>query len=83
MGGRGAAFLPTQRIWRPFAVTVLRGSTGQTEVTTAAQTEFAADTWQDLSVDLPGRGDHYFVVQVHEVAPDRMAWSAPVFVTKL
>ncbi len=66
----------------PFAVTVLRGTVGRTEVVEAVQTELAADTWQGISVELPGSGDHFLIVQVHEAIPDRMAWSAPVFVTK-
>lgn len=66
----------------PFAVTVLLGTVGRSEVTPVVDTQLAADTWQGVSVNLPGSGDHFLVVSVHEATPDRMAWSAPVFVTK-
>ncbi|HWB82156.1 MAG TPA: phospholipase D-like domain-containing protein [Nannocystaceae bacterium] len=64
----------------PYAVSVLVSSVGGGAPEIVLTEELAGDAWQKLAVPLPSKGDHFVVVQVHEVAPDRMAWSAPVFV---
>jgi phosphatidylserine/phosphatidylglycerophosphate/cardiolipin synthase-like enzyme len=66
----------------PYAVTVLVGSVGNEAPAVALEQELAADMWHRLSVPLPSAGEHWVIVQVHEAAPDRMAWSAPIFVRR-
>lgn len=67
----------------PFAVTVLVGTVGGAAPIAAAELELGADAWHPIPIALPAAGEHYVVVQVHEAGPDRMAWSAPVFVQRL
>lgn len=67
----------------PYAVSVLVGTVGNATPTTAVQRELTGDAWHVIEVPLPAAGDHYVVVQVHEATPNRMAWSAPVFVRRL
>lgn len=66
----------------PFTATVLVGTVGGPPPASAAMVELAADTWTTIDVPLPTKGEHYIVVQVHEAAPDRMAWSAPIFASR-
>jgi hypothetical protein len=66
----------------PFSVSVFVGTVGAPVVSAVVEEELAADAWQEISVPLPSAGDHFVFVRVHEVAPDRMAWSAPIFVQR-
>jgi phosphatidylserine/phosphatidylglycerophosphate/cardiolipin synthase-like enzyme len=66
----------------PFAVTVLLGTVGQSAVSAVQELSLEGEAWEEIPVPLPSAGDHFVIVQVHEPGPDRMAWSAPVFVTR-
>lgn len=65
-----------------FAVTVFVGTVGGS-VESVSTAQLTGDTWHELKVDLPDAGDHFVYLEVHEAEPDRMAWTAPVFVTRL
>lgn len=66
----------------PFTLTLRRGEVGGTFETVWTTTVGAG--WHDLNLPLtaPGRTT-IFYVQVHEPGPDRMAWSAPIWVERL
>lgn len=66
-----------------FAVTVFMGTIGGTKVEAVAQHELDGGQWHRLDVKLPGAGEHFVYLEVHEPDPDRMAWSAPIWVTRL
>ena len=66
-----------------FSVTVFLGTVGGGKVEAVATHELAGGQWQQLELDLPGPGEHFAYVEVHEPGPDRMAWSAPVFIRSL
>ena len=36
-----------------------------------------------ITVALPTNGDQFFYLEVHEPSPDRMAWSAPIWISKI
>lgn len=63
-----------------FRVTVWGGTVGGT-TEPGDVVELTADTWHTLEVDV-NPGEHFFYVEVFEEAPNRMAWSAPVFVVR-
>lgn len=65
-----------------FAVTIFLGTVGGGAVQAVSEHELAAEEWHRLDVALPGEGEHFVYVQVHEAEPDRMAWSAPVFIRR-
>ena len=66
-----------------FEVVVYRGTLGGTAVVEVARTSVASATWQAISVALPANGEHFFYLEVLEPSPDRMAWSAPIWITKI
>ncbi|MDQ3335580.1 MAG: phospholipase D-like domain-containing protein [Myxococcota bacterium] len=39
--------------------------------------------WQTITVDLPTAGERFFYLEVKEPSPDRMAWSAPIWIERL
>jgi hypothetical protein len=38
--------------------------------------------WQTLSVELPTTGAHFVYLEILEPGPNRMAWSAPIWITR-
>jgi hypothetical protein len=66
-----------------FDVAVFVGTVGGATVEAVTRQELVADDWHRLDVQLPGEGEHFVYLEVHEPEPDRMAWSAPVWVTVL
>lgn len=67
----------------PYAISVWRGTVGASAAAVVLEQELVADAWHHtIAVELPEAGQHWVVVQVHERAPDRMAWSAPIFVQR-
>ena len=47
------------------------------------KSEEANKMWQQITVELPANGDHFVYLEVAEPSPDRMAWSAPIWITKI
>ena len=45
--------------------------------------DVAGGSWQQITVELPANGDHFVYLEVAEPSPDRMAWSAPIWITKI
>ena len=67
----------------PFRVAIYRGRIGGEEVTRVEELEVDGDGATDFSVALPEPGEYFFYVEVHELAAERMAWSAPIWVERL
>jgi phosphatidylserine/phosphatidylglycerophosphate/cardiolipin synthase-like enzyme len=88
MATRGAA-VAAQLLLRdpdydgPFEVKVYRGRVGGDEVSVAAELTASGGEWLRFDVALDAPGEHFFYVEVLEVGPDRMAWSAPIWVERL
>lgn len=66
----------------PFEVTVWAGRVGDAAARSVLTTTVAAGAWQDLEVQLPEVGSYFVYLEVLEAAPDRMAWTAPIFVER-
>jgi hypothetical protein len=64
----------------PYTVRVWAGTVGGAAAE-VDQKELGADQWHTLEVPV-GIGSGFVYVEVHEVTPNRMAWSAPVFVVR-
>ncbi len=65
-----------------FDVTVFFGTVGGGKVEALTNVSLPAGEWQTIDIALPGEGQHFVYLEVHEAEPDRMAWTAPVWVTK-
>ncbi len=67
-----------------FKVVVYSGTIGGDAVHEVARVDaLAGNTWQQITVPLPANGDQFVYLEVAEPSPDRMAWSAPIWITKL
>jgi hypothetical protein len=66
-----------------YAVTVFVGTVGADTVEAVSTHELAGGRWHHLPVQLQGGAEHFAYVEVHEPGPDRMAWSAPVWIQSL
>jgi hypothetical protein len=67
-----------------FRVVIYRGTVGGDAVREVLRRDAVpGDSWQTLTVDLPTTGEHFFYVEVTEPSPDRMAWSAPIWIERL
>jgi phosphatidylserine/phosphatidylglycerophosphate/cardiolipin synthase-like enzyme len=66
-----------------FDVVVYGGTIGGDAVREVVRTTLAGNGWQQITVPLPANGEQFFYLEVAEPSPDRMAWSAPIWVTKI
>ena len=67
-----------------YDVTIYAGTIGGTAVREVGKrTGLPGDTWHSLVVELPATGEHFVYVEVHQPSPDRMAWSAPIWVERI
>ncbi|MEM6994231.1 MAG: phospholipase D-like domain-containing protein [Myxococcota bacterium] len=66
----------------PYEVTVFMGTVGGDSVKPIASQSVSGDEWHAIKAPLPSTGDHFVYLEIHEAGPDRMAWTAPVFVTR-
>jgi HKD family nuclease len=66
-----------------FDVAVFVGVVGGDAVKNVQSVEMLADEWQEVTVALPGEGEHFVYLEILEPEPNRMAWTAPVWVHKL
>ncbi len=63
-----------------FLVNVYVGTVGGDEVTIQQSFDVEAGAWTEQLIALPGEGDHFIYLELHERSQDRMTWSAPIFV---
>ncbi|MGE3457626.1 MAG: phospholipase D-like domain-containing protein [Kofleriaceae bacterium] len=67
-----------------FQVAVYSGTIGGAAVQEVKRLDaVAGGSWQTVTLDLPSDGEHFFYLEVSEPSPDRMAWSAPIWVEKI
>lgn len=67
----------------PYAVKLWGGTVGADEVSVVRDLgELAGGEWHDIEVETGADGLHFFYLEIHEVAPDRMAWSAPIWIDR-
>ncbi len=66
-----------------FEVVVYGGKVGGDAVTEVARATLAGGAWQQISVPVASLGDQFLYVEVKEPSPDRMAWSAPIWLTRI
>jgi hypothetical protein len=66
-----------------FDVVVYGGTIGGDAVREVVSTTLAGNGWQQITIPLPADGDQFFYLEVAEPSPDRMAWSAPIWITKI
>jgi sugar-specific transcriptional regulator TrmB len=78
----GAVLVEDPDYHGPYRVRLLRGRIGGA-VEEVARIEVGEDGWVPLDLELPGKGEHFFYVDVLELAADRMAWSAPIWIESL
>ena len=66
-----------------FKVVVYGGTIGGAAVSEITRVDLTGGAWQQITIPLPATGDHFFYLEVAEPSPDRMAWSAPIWITKI
>jgi hypothetical protein len=66
-----------------FDVVIYSGMIGGDAVKQVATATIASGVWQTITVDTSTLGQQFFYVEVKEPSPDRMAWSAPIWVTRI
>jgi hypothetical protein len=67
----------------PFVVRLYAGRVHGEEVVMVTETELARSGWLDLVLPTAEPGEHFFYVEVWEAGPNRMAWTAPIWLTRL
>jgi hypothetical protein len=66
-----------------YEVVVYTGRIGGDAVTEVSRTTVAGGAWQSITVDTSAVGEQFFYLEVKEPSPDRMAWSAPIWVNRI
>jgi hypothetical protein len=66
-----------------FEVVVYGGHVGGDAVTQVARATLTGGTWQQISVPVAALGEQFIYVEVKEPSPDRMAWSAPIWLNRI
>jgi phosphatidylserine/phosphatidylglycerophosphate/cardiolipin synthase-like enzyme len=66
-----------------YEVVVYTGMVGGDAVRELSRTTVAGGTWQTITVDTSALGEQFFYLEVTEPSPDRMAWSAPIWVQRI
>ncbi|HSD86791.1 MAG TPA: phospholipase D-like domain-containing protein [Kofleriaceae bacterium] len=66
-----------------FEVVVYGGAIGGDAVHEVARTTLPSGSWQTVTIDVPALGQQFFYLEIKEPSPDRMAWSAPIWVDKI
>ena len=66
-----------------FEVAVWSGTIGGDAVREVQRVTLQGGAWQNLTVELPATGERFFYLEVSEPSPDRMAWSAPIWIERL
>lgn len=63
-----------------FSVRVMAGTVGRDGVEAVSELEVVPSEWTSIEVEIPGMGEHFVFVEVHQAQADRMSWSAPIWV---
>ena len=67
-----------------YKVVVYSGTVGGDAVREVGRIDaLESDHWQTLTVALPTAGERFFYLEITEPSPDRMAWTAPIWVERL
>jgi phosphatidylserine/phosphatidylglycerophosphate/cardiolipin synthase-like enzyme len=66
-----------------FDVAVFLGTIGGATVHAVQRFEATADEWHRVTLELAAPGEHFVYLEVLEPEPDRMAWTAPIWVRRL
>lgn len=66
-----------------FEIVVYAGTIGGEAVSEVKRATVTGGAWQSLTLDTSAVGDHFFYLEVKEPSPDRMAWSAPIWVSRI
>ena len=67
-----------------YKVVVYSGTVGGDAVREVARIDAVpSDQWQTLTVALPAAGERFFYLEITEPSPDRMAWTAPIWIERL
>jgi hypothetical protein len=66
-----------------YEVVVYTGMIGGDAVHPVATATVASGAWQTITVDTSALGEQFFYLEVKEPSPDRMAWSAPIWVSRI
>lgn len=66
-----------------FAVTVWSGEIGGTAVREVSRQTVPSDAWTTITVELPTTGARFFYLEISEPSPDRMAWTAPIWIERI
>jgi phosphatidylserine/phosphatidylglycerophosphate/cardiolipin synthase-like enzyme len=66
-----------------FDVVVYGGEVGGDAVSEVTRTTITGGTWQQITVPVTAMGKQFFYLEVKEPSPDRMAWSAPIWVDRI
>ena len=66
-----------------FTVAVYAGAIGGDAVREVQRTTVTGGSWQTLTVALPAAGEQFIYLEIAEPSPDRMAWSAPIWIDRL
>lgn len=66
-----------------FDVAVWMGTVGGESVEVAQRVEVLADEWTEIALELPGQDERFVYPKALEPEPNRMAWTAPVWIERL
>jgi phosphatidylserine/phosphatidylglycerophosphate/cardiolipin synthase-like enzyme len=77
-----SVFLDDADFTGAFEVVVLGGQIGGDRVRELARTSFRGGSWQTIEIDVP-LGENFVYLEILEPSPDRMAWSAPIWIERL
>jgi hypothetical protein len=66
-----------------FEVVVYGGTLGGEAVKAVKTATVTSGAWTSITVEVPTVGNHFFYLEIKEPSPDRMAWSAPIWVTRI
>jgi hypothetical protein len=66
-----------------FEVVVYGGTIGGDAVREVKRQTITGGTWQTITVDVPSLGQQFFYLEIKEPSPDRMAWSAPIWIERI
>jgi hypothetical protein len=77
-----SVFLDDADFTGTFDVRVFGGTVGGDAVRELAKHELAGGTWHSIEVPLAA-GQQFVYLEISEPSPDRMAWSAPIWIEKL
>ena len=81
IAGELLLFLEDSDYTGDYEVAIFAGTVGGAAVKEVGRHTVAAG-WQTLSVELPTTGAHFVYLEILEPGPKRMAWSAPIWITR-